>query len=697
MFKKIAKRIIPLIVSLLLVFTDLVSCVFQPMVVHADVTILGGELAGLMSLLETAALGYGASFQSRSDLSKATITFNDIYNFGRTGTNVNYFNSLEEAQAYADNNPGLGLTAEQLYSMTMAEVNDANTALNLKKTGDSLADFTHAVVTGVNELEDQKAIARKFIWYKSKEYISNLMSHTGSTFRPEKYLQDKGFSSELRFDNMTFSKALLGGANLYLSNGYCFENITALGITAIVSFQAAAGACGNTTHKSDFYYCYGDPAYVVYSDGAITFYDKDLKVDKYMRSPAYVCQDPDTGNYRFQRSSLENCTSCNRTLRHAPFSGPYYYNLTDPLEGSFARNFTCPVFDSVETMTSYAIAMQNAQDISTLIGDPSAAVDVANPVVSDELIADKVGQRIADEVAAGNTITQDLLNDIAKDVITTSDLNKALDGTNTTIETGLAGVVEAVLSIPEKIFELFNTLWDKLFSLLQTIVVGVQAIAASVGLDVPIAEVIEAIHAIPGNIADALTGAISFPMPKDIADALAGVISFPLPKDIADALAGVISFPLPKDIADALAGVISFPKAQDIADALSGVITFPDVVGKIQELIDAFANFWVIDLEAVGVALADLKSTFSGKFPLITTVVDTISALQFSPEYSYPTISMQTPKIIRPYYDADTIILIRFQDYATQFSWVRGIVRASLWFTFIWHIIRMFQVKIRIS
>lgn len=65
--------------------------------------------------------------------------------------------------------------------------------------------------------------------------------------------------------------------------------------------------------------------------------------------------------------------------------------------------------------------------------------------------------------------------------------------------------------------------------------------------------------------------------------------------------------------------------------------------------------------------------------------------------YDYPVIMIQTPTILRNFYNQSHIILVDFEDYATTFLWVRGIIRASLYIGLFFTILTMFKARLHIG
>lgn len=217
----------------------------------------------------------------------------------------------------------------------------------------------------------------------------------------------------------------------------------------------------------------------------------------------------------------------------------------------------------------------------------------------------------------------------------------------------------------------------------------------------------------------AMAGAIAFPKAQDIADAMVtvfpkvsditkavsdGLSGFPKAKDFADAMATVfpkaddivevmqrgLVFPKAQDIADALVTV--FPKAQEIADAFSKGLTFPkaqDITDSLAEVFPTAASipkilsdFFVIDTDYLGEKTKALGDVWTQAIPFAGEVSSIFDKFKFSDNYVYPVIKIQTPQILRAYYQEDHIILVDFADYKTQCEWARGLVKCMLWFSF---------------
>lgn len=186
-------------------------------------------------------------------------------------------------------------------------------------------------------------------------------------------------------------------------------------------------------------------------------------------------------------------------------------------------------------------------------------------------------------------------------------------------------------------------------------------------------------------VSDGLSG---FPKAKDFADAMATV--FPKADDIVEVMQRGLVFPKAQDIADALVTV--FPKAQEIADAFSKGLTFPkaqDITDSLAEVFPTAASipkilsdFFVIDTDYLGEKTKALGDVWTQAIPFAGEVSSIFDKFKFSDNYVYPVIKIQTPQILRAYYQEDHIILVDFADYKTQCEWARGLVKCMLWFSF---------------
>lgn len=147
-----------------------------------------------------------------------------------------------------------------------------------------------------------------------------------------------------------------------------------------------------------------------------------------------------------------------------------------------------------------------------------------------------------------------------------------------------------------------------------------------------------------------------------------------------DAVAGTLT-----DSLTALQNGIS-----DLADAIPGAdaITTP--------ITDAIADALTVDAAAVQTAV-EAEEEDLWDLPFLTQAKELFEGFSFPAEVTYPKIKIETPAILRPYYDQPEIILLDFEDYKDYCLWARLLFRASIWLWLVWHIVDLATPRLRIS
>lgn len=177
-----------------------------------------------------------------------------------------------------------------------------------------------------------------------------------------------------------------------------------------------------------------------------------------------------------------------------------------------------------------------------------------------------------------------------------------------------------------------------------------------------------------------------------------------LPAAIASELADILQIPVlsPAEIVEAFNNGLIWPEyspdvSVNVPDVQVTFPEFPNYFGILQQILEAIQAFLILDMDAVGQSVDDLQDEWQSHFKLFYDLVDIYKSIKVSNEYDYPVIKMQTPEILSPYYVQDYIVLIDFADYASYLVWIRGIIRAILWVSFGYYIIRHFDVSFHVG
>lgn len=215
-------------------------------------------------------------------------------------------------------------------------------------------------------------------------------------------------------------------------------------------------------------------------------------------------------------------------------------------------------------------------------------------------------------------------------------------------------------------------------------------------------KIVNQIEKIPENVADAFTDLFN-----DIKTSIEA-----LPSDIAEALnlADVISTieEIPDLTADAFreffgeiqAGIKELP--QNIANAMPAINipSLPDAINYtdvLNDILTSIQNIFLIDTSVLADHVSGLENVWAEKLPLMDNLSSLFDAFSFSDNYNYPVIQIATPAILAPYYSDDYIILLEFEKYKQYTLWCRNIVKTWLWFCFGLSVVNHFRTNISIG
>ncbi len=116
----------------------------------------------------------------------------------------------------------------------------------------------------------------------------------------------------------------------------------------------------------------------------------------------------------------------------------------------------------------------------------------------------------------------------------------------------------------------------------------------------------------------------------------------------------------------------------------------------ISNLLLGILDWFTIDTEAITTELASAKFDIGEEFIPVEDFhakLNEIGELTFY----YPKLEINTPTIIKQYYEEDTIVLLDFKDWDWVFSKVRLILKFTLWFAYLYSVIRNFSPRLTLS
>lgn len=220
----------------------------------------------------------------------------------------------------------------------------------------------------------------------------------------------------------------------------------------------------------------------------------------------------------------------------------------------------------------------------------------------------------------------------------------------------------------------------------------------------------DAVSVFPKAFQDAMTGVITDVFPAALIGALedalpsyivAGVTALPL--QLVDILIPQLdlSIPralegsLPKILTDALAGSIVLPEIKVDLPAIE-IPNYMDILGQILAAILAIPALLTFDVPAIkAAAQAATKDVAleTGLEPIVTL----FEGIRFDDNITYPVIAIDTPDILKKFYQEPQIILLDFEDYAQYCEMARNIFRVTLWLAFLYWAAKQLQVHYHIG
>lgn len=123
----------------------------------------------------------------------------------------------------------------------------------------------------------------------------------------------------------------------------------------------------------------------------------------------------------------------------------------------------------------------------------------------------------------------------------------------------------------------------------------------------------------------------------------------------------------------------------------------PDYTGLLQQILAAIQNIFALDVDAVGDAQKRFNDAVDDVVPDLPDFPKLFGSFQTTDKIEYPVFKMQTPEVLREYYDHDYIILLDCKDYAEYIIWIRRILQAAIWLTFAYAVLCHFKVDLSVE
>lgn len=501
-----------------------------------------------------------------------------------------------------------------------------------------------------------------------------------------------------------------------------------------LNFYCAKVITPNTLNNSEGFsvYVYHAPAnFLVHSGDSIRAYTSDGSsvpfyvsiFDKRTVSEAYL-----TSRYVDTHFNAHDGHAC--SVAKIASGSEYQYESLDISDMDVYT--TLPVYSSLEQYVAFTEAQQLNPVSGRLVGSTDVSIPLPESVkVSESSNTAKIEEAIDAAAADGVSLTDEQLDAIASQVI---DGLKDETGTGEGTGSETAGTVASIYTSVKAIEEIINSLsnsWTEGSSALQQDVEDIKdsfTVMEGGGQDPgdpdnndpkvwippgffvvnflkpvleyfgePLSEITKFLDVIMDSLAQLpqLFDEAGSLFIGNIFTSLSTIVSYcsdylrileNLPKSIAD----LIEIPVinPMEIVEAFNENFKFPLEFP---------AIPDISGILNDILSAVKGIFSVDMAAISPQLNPLKSLWEDHFLFIGQLRDCFSDLSFPETYAYPVIRIQTPTILKAYYDQEYIVLLDFKDYEKYFTWGRNLVSCMLWVGFAYSLTKHFRVKFNIA
>lgn len=330
--------------------------------------------------------------------------------------------------------------------------------------------------------------------------------------------------------------------------------------------------------------------------------------------------------------------------------------------------------------------------IDQAVSDNTSAGDDGKPVYSPDIaqaIIDAYKRGLED--AGGGTEDPD--TPVNPPVVTPdTGILDFLGGLKDSLQTWITAIPDAVASGVSSIKGTLETGWTTLWGHLT----GIKDTLTEIGSTVTTGfeQVVSGVTALPETITGAFADLHQWilDIPGSFSGAFADLQEWIM--DIPEAYEAGVTVITGK--MDAVAGTLtdSLTALQNGVSDLADAIPAADAITT--PITTAIADALTVDAAAVQATVEEEKEEL-WDLPFLTQAKKLFDGFSFSAEVTYPKIKIETPAILRPYYDQPEIILLDFEDYKDYCLWARLLFRASIWLWLVWHIVDLVTPRLRIS
>ena len=384
-------------------------------------------------------------------------------------------------------------------------------------------------------------------------------------------------------------------------------------------------------------------------------------------------------------SSIADATLFSDVLAHA--TQTYNLDVNEPLATSFG-SFSDANLAGLATVKLTAAGVEKIQSaVDQAVTDNTSTGDDGKPVYTPDIaqaVIDAYQQGLEDAGAVDPDVPVDPDKPVDPDepVVPPADgILSFLQGLKSSLEAWITAIPDAIASGVGTVKDVLETGWSTLWGHLTGIGNTLMEIGETVTTGFQ--QVVAGITDLPGTLEGLFDNLHEWIMdiPATLSDSFASLQEWIM--DIPITLTA--GFDAVQDAFAALGDLLS-----GLTDAIPGAddITLP--------ITDAIAEALTVDPDAVQEVVQAEKAEL-WNFPFLAQAKDLFDGFRFSAEVTYPKIRIETPAIIRPYYNQPEIILLDFEDYKDYCLWARLLFRAAIWLALVWHIVDLATPKLRIS
>lgn len=638
----------------------------------------------LKALIEAIMASMGLSFSSTTDLNNAAAGLNSAmnqyedYSYGTASP-------FKELQEQVSSGLTLGMLPSFCFTQTTYKFLQ-NYCYNL--ASEQVSSASDVVIPFV-EMSDVSSERISFSSYSESELLNKISYgksiHANNSSGSEVTSVYKTRDSD--YYDITQAKMIVSQIMQYSSDV----------ILLCLYYVPVGNSCAIILNNSESSYVYVSGASVSGSGSVSKKYSTGIsEMNYYLMSAAGTYGDKSSYSHIYRDSlfydSANDCFYAHVYSQYSPFLSnkePYglcfsmqSYNTANynSLPAKASSNSVVTVYFNSDTNTTVyssweeyqMMAFTNAFRPSSRVYGTSATAkaptaDGTAGTITFELkeptMTSQVEQAVNNALAANPSITEEELNAVASDVIA------AQNGTTDAVNQNTATLSTILTTIKAQIDILISTMVTapSIASALATTFPWMRT------LDTVLGDQLDAIRGIPESLTT------TFPWMQTIdtvwGDIYNGILD--IPKAWATTFPWMLTF---EDLLIAIPGDI----AKALSDGLALDLDFPDILdytSYLERIIELLSSFFVIDTALILEATMALAQVWADKLP-IGDLLPLYESLDFSDNYNYPVIKMQTPKIFQDFYKEEYIVFIDFADYAKEMLWCRNLVKALFWFSF---------------